>query len=70
MDPYARSAGFPDGARVRVHPESVGRLELPAQVIGDDRLELGDVHIDVPGAGVGADLSTRAALLVAAAAQA
>jgi hypothetical protein len=71
VDDAIAAAGHPLTARIRVHPASVGSIATPQyDRVGDDRLSPGEVVVESDGVSLGADLDSRAELLVSAAAEA
>ena len=68
VDDALAAAGAPGGARVRVHPVVAAQLSPGHEIIADGDLDRAAVFIESEGASVGADLDTRAGLLVRAAA--
>jgi flagellar biosynthesis/type III secretory pathway protein FliH len=71
VDDAIAAAGLPQHARIRVHPGSITHINATQHdSIGDDDLSPGDVVVECNGVTVGADMDTRAGLLVTAAADA
>jgi hypothetical protein len=70
VDDAIAAAGHPLTARIRVHPASVGAIATPQyDRVGDDCLSPGEVVVECDGVNLGADVDSRAELLVSAAAE-
>jgi hypothetical protein len=70
VDDAIAAAGHPLTARIRVHPASVGAIATSQyDRVGDDCLSPGEVVVECDGVNLGADVDSRAELLVSAAAE-
>ncbi|MDQ6767992.1 MAG: hypothetical protein M3Z41_09325 [Candidatus Eremiobacteraeota bacterium] len=68
VDDALTASGYPQLARIRVHPDSIEQLAATRyDCVGDDSLAAGDVVVECDDLNLGASLLERAALLVASA---